>query len=163
MTTQDLKLSEYNEYYQRYIDKLSTNISLREGYKVGKTNVLDFFKSIPKDKLEFAYASGKWTIKEVLQHLIDTERIFMYRCFRIARRDSTSLMGFDQDIYVAPSMANSKSIEDLMNEFEINRNNSIIMIDSFSDDDLKFVGISNDSPTSARSAATTFFAMYRAM
>ncbi len=155
MTTQDLKSSEYNEYYKRYIDKLSPKILLREGYKVGKDSVLDFFKSIPKDKLEFRYDIGKWTVKEVLQHLIDTERIFMYRCFRIARRDSAPLMGFDQDIYVEPSMANVKSIDDLLKEYEINRNNSIVMIDSLSDDDLKFVGIASDSPMSARAAAFT--------
>jgi hypothetical protein len=64
-------------------------------------------------------------------------------------------MGFDQDIYVAPSKANTKSIEGLMNEFEMNRNNSIAMIDSLSDDDLKFVGVSSDSPMSARAAAFT--------
>ena len=155
MTTQDLNSLEFNEFYKRYIDKLSTFMSLEEGYKVGKSNVLDFFKSIPQSKLEYRYAPEKWTVKEVLQHLIDTERIFIYRCFRIARRDITPLMGFDQDIYVAPSKANTKSIEGLMNEFEMNRNNSIAMIDSLSDDDLKFVGVSSDSPMSARAAAFT--------
>ncbi|PHR71201.1 MAG: hypothetical protein COA67_07135 [Lutibacter sp.] len=153
MTTQDLNSSEFNEYYNRYIDKLSTNLSLIEGYKTGKNTVLNFFKSIPNDKLEYRYASGKWTVKEVLQHLIDTERIFMYRCFRIARRDTTSLVGYDQDIYIEPSKANNKSIEELLNEFEINRNNSIAIINSLSDDDLKFVGVSSESPLSARAAA----------
>ena len=153
MTTQDLNASEFNEYYKRYIDKLSTELPLREGYKVGENTVLDFFKSIPNDKLEFAYAPGKWTIKEAFQHLIDTERIFMYRCFRIARRDVTPLMGYDQDIYVEPSKANNKSIENLLNEFEMNRNNTIAILDSLSDEDLKFVGTASESPMSARAAA----------
>lgn len=155
MTTQDLKPSEYNEYYKRYIDKLSEQTSLRKGYITGKNDVLQFFKSIPEDKLEYRYAPEKWTVKEVFQHLIDTERIFMYRCFRVARRDTTPLMGFDQDIYVKPSMANAKSIENLLNEYEINRNNSIVMIDSLSDEDLSFVGTASDSPMSARAAAFT--------
>jgi hypothetical protein len=153
MTTQDLKISEYNEYYKRYIDKISTNVSLREGFKTGTSSVLNFFKSVPKDKLEYRYAPEKWSIKEVLQHQIDTERIFMYRCFRIARRDIAPLMGYDQDIYIEPSKANDKSIESLLNEFETTRNNSITIINSLSDDDLKFVGIASESPMSARSAA----------
>lgn len=155
MTTQDLKPSEYNEYYKRYIDQLSEKTSLRKGYITGKNDVLQFFKSIPEDKLEYRYAPEKWKVKEVFQHLIDTERIFMYRCFRVARRDTTPLMGFDQDIYVKPSMANAKSIENLLNEYEINRNNSIAMIDSLSDEDLSFVGTASGNPMSARAAAFT--------
>ena len=155
MTTKDLKSTEFNSYYSLYINKLSDKLSLREGYEIGKNNVIQFFESIPKEKLEYRYQPEKWTVKEVFQHMIDTERIFMYRCFRIARRDTAPLMGYDQDIYVEPSMANTKSIANLLNEFEMNRNNSIAMIDSLSDDDLKFVGTASESPMSARSAAFT--------
>lgn len=155
MTTKDLKTTEFNSYYSLYINKLSDKLSLREGFEIGKNNVIRFFESIPKEKLEYRYQPEKWTVKEVFQHMIDTERIFMYRCFRIARRDTAPLMGYDQDIYVEPSMANTKSIANLLNEFEMNRNNSIAMIDSLSDDDLKFVGTASESPMSARSAAFT--------
>ncbi|MDC1162182.1 DinB family protein, partial [Tenacibaculum sp.] len=94
-----------------------------------------------------------WSIKEVLQHLIDTERIFMYRCFRIARKDSTSLAGFDQNIYIEPSGAANKSIPNLLEEFRINRDNSISILQSLSEENLSFIGNSNDSKMSARAAA----------
>ena len=112
--------------------------------------VIDFFSAIPKEKLEYRYQPGKWSIKEILLHIIDTERIFMYRLLRIARKDTTPLAGFDQDIYVAPSEANSKSIEDLIGEFSATRMYSLNLISSISDENLKNIGTASDSPVSAR-------------
>lgn len=155
MIKSDLNLSEFDPYYKRYIDKLSNKTELREGFETGKNTLIDFFKSIPDEKLTYRYQPGKWSIKEVLQHLIDTERIFMYRCFRIARRDTTALAGYDQNVYIDPSQANDKSIENLLNEFTINRTNSISLLHSLSDDDLSFIGNSNGGVMSARAAAFT--------
>ncbi len=150
-----LNTTEFDNYYARYIDKLSEKTTLREGFKTGRENVIRFFRSIPENKLEYRYEEKKWTIKEILQHLIDTERIFMYRCFRIARNDTTALAGFDQNIYIEPSNANGKSIENLINEFEVNRNNSICLLDSLTDKDLCFMGDANGGNMSARAAAFT--------
>ena len=155
MNKLDINTTEFDNYYVRYIDKLSDKTTLRKGFKTGKENVIQFFRSIPKNKLEYRYEEEKWTIKEILQHLIDTERIFMYRCFRIARNDGTALAGFDQNIYIQPSKANGKSIEELINEFEINRNNSISLLNSLTDENLCFVGNSNGGNMSARAAAFT--------
>lgn len=155
MVNTDLNETEFNSYYARYIDKLSETVTLRKGFEVGKTSVLRFFTSIAKDKLEYRYAPEKWSIKEVLQHLIDTERIFMYRCFRIARNDKTDLAGFDQEIYIDPSAANSKSLVELLNEFEAVRNSSISLLNSLSDTNLKYVGNASDDAMSARAAAFT--------
>ncbi len=155
MTKLDLKPSEFDNYYARYIDKLANETKLREGFEVGKHTLINFFTSIPTDKLTHRYQPEKWSIKEVLQHLIDTERIFMYRCFRIARRDTTALAGFDQNIYIKPSGATNKSIESLLSEFTINRANSISILNSLTDDDLTFLGNSNGGAMSARAAAFT--------
>ncbi|WP_299885812.1 DinB family protein [uncultured Lacinutrix sp.] len=155
MTKSDLKSSEFDEYYLRYIDKLSSKTELRKGFEYGKNTTINFFKSIPNEKLTYRYQSNKWSIKEVLQHLIDTERIFMYRCFRIARRDTTALSGYNQDIYINPSNANNKSIDSLLSEFTINRNNSISLLNSLTDENLSFIGNSNNSKMSARAAAFT--------
>ncbi len=155
MTTKDLKQSEYNEYYERYINKVSNNITLIEGFKVGADNVLQFFQSIPSGKLNYKYAEGKWSVKEVFQHLIDTERVFMHRCFRIARHDDTALAGFDQNIYVEPSQASNKSIESLIEEFKAVRQSSILLLQSLKQDDLEFIGNANNSAMSARAAAFT--------
>jgi len=77
----------------------------------------------------------------------------MYRCFRIARHDATPLTGFDQDVYISPSLANSKTIEDLIAEYNITRQNSIIILKSLSEDDLKFMGNTDGKAMSARAAA----------
>lgn len=155
MTKLDLNPSEFDDYYLRYIDKLSNKTELRKGFEVGKHSMLNFYRSIPSEKLTHRYLPEKWSIKEVLQHTIDTERIFMYRCFRIARRDTTALAGYDQNIYVQPSKANDKSIEALLNEFTVNRNNSISILNSLTDEDLCFIGKSNGGNMSARAAAFT--------
>ncbi len=155
MIRTDISPSEYDVYYKRYLDKLSEDTELKIGFKSGKKEVIDFFRKIPEDKLDYRYQPEKWSIKEVLQHLIDTERIFIYRCFRIARRDETPLTGFDQNTYIEPSGASEKSIDQLLYEYEINRNNSINLLLSLSDEDLAFVGNSNGSPMSARVAAFT--------
>lgn len=155
MTKLDVNPSEFDTYYTRYIDKLSYETELIKGFETGKDIIINFFKSIPSEKLMYRYQSNKWTVKEVLQHLIDTERIFMYRCFRIARRDETALSGYDQNIYVTPSKANNKSLEDLLNEFAINRNNSVSLLNSLTDEDLSFIGNSNGGAMSARAAAFT--------
>ena len=155
MTKLDLNPSEFDNYYLRYIDNLSMKTELRKGFSDGEIALIDFFKSIPKEKLTFRYQPEKWNIKEVLQHLIDTERIFMYRCFRIARRDRTALAGYDQNIYIKPSEATNKPIEKLLTEFTLNRKHSISLLHSLTDDDLSFVGKSNGNAMSARAAAFT--------
>jgi len=153
MTTSDLNKKEFDIYYKRYINKLPKNVNLLKGFTRGKNNIMDFFKSIPKEKLNHSYAPRKWSVKEILQHLIDTERIFMYRCFRIARNDKTALASFDQNIYINPSNASNKSIETLLDEFSAVRENSISLINSLSDENLKYMGNSNGGAMSARAAA----------
>ena len=155
MTKLDLSPLEFDDYYFRYIDKLSNKTELKKGFAIGKDTLIDFFKSIPQEKLIHRYQPEKWSVKEILQHLIDTERIFMHRCFRIARRDITALAGYDQNIYIKPSEANNKSLESLLNEFTLNRNHSISLLDSLTDEDLSFIGNSNGGTMSARAAAFT--------
>ncbi|SFZ91924.1 DinB superfamily protein [Flaviramulus basaltis] len=153
MTRQDLVTEEYNPFYSTYINMLPKELDLIEGFEVGFNNVLDFFKSIPKEKLEYKYAEDKWTIKEVFQHIIDTERIFMYRCLRVARQDKTPLSGFEQNDYIMPSKANRKTIASLLEEYQVTRQSSIVLLKSFTSEDLKCIGISSGNVMSARSAA----------
>jgi len=150
MTKAELKSNEYNAYYENYISQVSNETTLIGGLEEDKKMVIDFFSSIPKEKLEYRYQPEKWTIKELFQHLIDTERIFMYRLLRIARKDETALPGYEQDDYVVPSEANNKSLEELLEEFSITRMYSINLINSISEDNLKNFGTASNSPTSAR-------------
>lgn len=155
MTTKDLSTKEYDPYYERYINKLSSQLDLRTGFEIGKENIIAFFQSIPRSKDNYQYDNDKWTVKEILQHLIDTERVFMYRCFRIARRDKTPLAGFDQNIYIKPSRARDKQIDELLEEYRICRQNSVSVLGSISDQDLQFIGNANGGDMSARAAAFT--------
>lgn len=153
MKKSDLNPEEFNEYYGLYINKLNDDIKLIDAYENGKLNVVDFFDSISEEKLDYRYAPEKWSVKEILQHLIDTERIFLYRCLRIARNDKTPLAGFDQNTYIEPSGASQKSTDELLNEFKINRENSMALLKSLSDDNFKCIGNASGHNLSARAAA----------
>ena len=153
MKKQELQPTEFNEFYTGYLSKIPDNTSLKKGFEDDKENVIKFFSSISKDKLEYRYQPGKWSIKEVLQHIIDTERIFMYRVLRIARKDITPIEGFDQDIYIKPSGANDKTIEALLEEFKTTRLYSINLLNNISNENLCSIGVANNSPASARACA----------
>jgi len=148
-----LQANEYNDYYQRYIDGVNPSHDLIEALQEGQKEVISYFNAIPDDKLDYRYESDKWSIKEVLQHMIDTERIFMYRCLRIARNDSTPLAGFDQNNYIDPSGAEDKTREQLVDEYSKNRENSIALLQGIPIEHLSFVGTASDSSLSARAAA----------
>lgn len=160
MKIEEIKTKEYNAYYGKYISTLPKGSELRAGFEAGHSTTVHFFNELPKNKLDFRYAHDKWSIKEVFQHLIDSERILIYRCFRIARHDKTALAGFDQNTYVDPSQASQKSIEALSNEFAATRAASISILNSVSDDDLQTLGHANGAIMSARSAAAIIIGHY---
>ncbi|WP_298236754.1 DinB family protein [uncultured Algibacter sp.] len=153
MKKSEITTSEYHKYYSAYLAQIDDKTELLEGYLSGLNVILNFFQSIPSDILIYRYAEGKWSVKEIFQHLIDAERVFTHRCFRIARHDKTSLAGFDENDYIEPSGANDKSIETLIEEFEAVRQNSIVMLKNFKANDLNFVGNANGSSLSARASA----------
>jgi hypothetical protein len=153
MTISDIQPAEYNSANGFYLEMLPKDLELIKGFREDYTAILSLFESVPSDKWDYRYTPGKWSLKEVLQHIIDTERIFIYRCFRIARHDNTPLMPFEQDDYIVPSQASNKSEEALREEFITVRQHSIVLLKSLSDTDLKFIGIVNDQTLSARVAA----------
>ncbi|WP_273274346.1 DinB family protein, partial [Maribacter polysiphoniae] len=104
MRINELKSSEYDPYYKTYLDVLG-NVELFETLGSQLNNFPQFISSIPDEKLNYAYDVGKWTISEVLVHILDTERVFQYRALRFMRGDETPLPGFDQDLYVPNSNA----------------------------------------------------------
>lgn len=150
MKKSDLKPNEFNSFYGRYIALLDENINLISGLEQKKITSINFFNSIPSEKLEFRYQPEKWTIKEVIQHIIDTERVFAYRCFTIARGDKTKLPGFDENAYVPTSKANRKTIEQLVDEFSITRDYTLSIVKSLTDNELKELGNASNSDLSAR-------------
>ena len=140
---------EYNSYYGVYIDK-ATNRDIIKGLEKDSLQFIEFVEAIPEEKFSYAYENGKWTIAEVLQHIIDTERIFSYRALRFARKDSSPLVGFDQDVYVPNSYANNISKSHFIEDFRAVRNSSISLFKGFTSDMLTWVGQASGSPMSAR-------------
>jgi len=108
--------------------------------------------SIPEAKQSYSYADGKWTVKELVQHMIDTERVFAYRALRFARKDHTNLPGFDQDEFNTTANANSRDFLEMLEEFTLIRKSSISLFKSFDQEMLKTMGTASDSPMSVRAA-----------
>lgn len=144
-----LNHNEYSEYYGYYISLNATdNLILNLENQLQVTS--DFFKSIPVDKLEFQYEVGKWTPKDILQHIIDSERIFAYRALRFARFDSINLPGYEENDYAEVANANSRSIDDLIEEYKIVKLATIHLYKSFSEKMLLHIGQANNAPASVR-------------
>ncbi len=99
------------------------------------------------------YAEGKWSVREVVGHVNDAERIFGCRALRIARGDATPLPGFDQNAYVAPSAADTRPMDDLLGEFEALRLANVLMLRALPDEALVRMGIASGYPISVRALA----------
>ena len=152
MLKNQLGSDEYNSYYQPYIDKVE-DVELLGALKRNGQSVMSFLKSIDENKLCYRYAEGKWSIKEIILHLIDTERVFAYRALCIARNGKEELPGFDQDIFVLHSHADNRSIDDLLSEYESVRMSTVSLFASFNHKILTAIGIANNSQLSVRAAA----------
>ena len=145
----NLKVNEYVPYQMNYI-KLVSEENILKGLNIQKEEMIHFFKSIPVFKQEYRYEEGKWTVKDLLLHLIDAERIFAYRALRIARNDSTALSGFDENEYVITANANEREFDSLLNEYATVRNATISLFTNFSETDLLKKGIASNASVSVR-------------
>ena len=138
------ELSRVPEFYHNYINQVPDN-DLMIAFKNQTPVVIDFFQSIPSDKIDYAYAEGKWTIKEMLQHIIDAERVFCYRALRFARKDPTPLPGFDENLFAANAKANKRKWNDLLEEFKTVRKATEWLFRSFDEQQLNETGVSNNA------------------
>lgn len=152
MTRNELSANEYDPYYQTYINRVET-MSILHVLKENHKSIIAFIKSIESSKLSYRYAEGKWTVKEIILHIIDTERVFAYRALCIARKAKVELSGFDQDVFVAHSAADTRSIDNLLSEYESVRMATIFLFESFNQKTMTAVGIASNSPLSVRAAA----------
>ena len=121
---------DYNEYYQQYIDQVKGDDIFRIliEQNLESQNVLNSFS---ESKGNYKYAEGKWTVKQVIGHLMDVERIFAYRALCIARGETSPLPGMDQDTYVANGNFNKRQIFDLVYEYRLLRESNILLFGSF--------------------------------
>lgn len=140
---------EYHEYYAGYVSQVGENDILKM-LKDQQGEFIQFIQTIPEDRYNYAYAENKWTIKQLIRHIIDVERMFGFRAMAIARGEKNKLPGFDDHLYVQMADDSKNSIADLLNEFESLRIGHIQMISNFTVQALERVGNANGSDVSVR-------------
>lgn len=140
---------EYGEYYESYISFVrGKNINKVLDQQIQEVKLL--FQQIGDKRSNLSYAEGKWTAKEVLGHMMDTDRVMAYRALCIARGDTTSFPGYDQDAYVENGHFNQLSLEDLLEEFEVSRKAILSLLRNTSPSTHRNLGTANNVNVSVR-------------
>jgi uncharacterized damage-inducible protein DinB len=141
---------EYPPYASLYIDLLPDDGLVLQHLEENLKKMKYFILSLPEDKHHYRYAEGKWTIKEILVHIIDDERIYGYRALRFARNDKTELLGFEQDDYAVYSNANSRKTESILEEYESVRRATISLFKNLPDEAFSRNGTANNNLVTVR-------------
>lgn len=141
-------MTDFQKYIQRYLDLIPSENWLEELKKNGEQTV-ELYAQLSEEQSLFAYAEGKWTLKELLLHLSDTERVFQYRILAFLRGDKNELPGFDEELYASQSFANERSLDSLVEEFQLVRKSSQILLETAHISALKNVGTANGNQISA--------------
>ncbi|HEY7184326.1 MAG TPA: DinB family protein [Blastocatellia bacterium] len=144
--------TEYAPYFEKYISLArEEEIVATLGRQIEGT--LSLIRGLSAAQGDLRYAPGKWSVKEVIGHLIDAERIFAYRAMRFARNDATPLPGFDENLFVANADFGSRSLADLADEFEHTRKSNVYLFKSLDGDASLRRGVSNNNELSVRAIA----------
>jgi len=141
--------NEYPRFYATYVNTVP-DVEILSQMEQQSAEGLAFYQNIPSDQWDKGYAPGKWTLKELLVHMIDTERIFAYRAMRISRGDKTPLPGFEQDGYVVQSNANERNTADIIEEFNTLRQSTLCLFKSFSEEMIGRTGTASNGTISVR-------------
>ena len=143
---------EHAPYFSKYIS-LVPDGDVRDHLRQQAQEMVAMLGAVADALAARAYAPGKWTLKEALLHLIDTERVFAYRLLRIARGDTTPLPGFEQDDWVPQSGANARSVQSLLDEYSAVRAATLHLIDAVDPAAWLRRGTAGGNPVSARALA----------
>jgi len=138
-----LKNHNFPDYFNHYISLVNDNSDVITALENTHKNTNELLDLITEEQGNYAYADGKWSIKELLTHIVDTERIFCNRALRIARNDKTDMPGYDHDAYVPFSRANERKICEIYKEFNIVREGTIALFKSFTPEMLERSGTAN--------------------
>ena len=143
---------EYAPYAIMYIGLLPDDGLVLRHLEDNLQIAIDLARSIPEEKLTWRFAEGEWTIKEILVHVMDDERIYAYRALRFARNDNTELPGFEQDNYVPYSRANERGLENILDEYSAVRFATIALFNSLDESAYTRAGIASGHVMSVRAA-----------
>ena len=141
---------DYPEYFGKYINLVSED-NLLQAFKNQQPKINEMLHSISEEQSQYAYAPGKWTIKELLQHIIDGERIFNYRALCFARKETASLPSFDENLYAQNANANARDWQSLTAEFFNVRISTEDLYNSFTQEMFQYFGIASDKKISVAS------------
>ena len=147
---------EYNPYYETYISKVP-NGNILDLLAGQIETVKKITGNISEEKGLHKYAPGKWTIKQLLGHINDTERVFSYRALRFSRNDKTLLPGFEQDDFVNESNSDNIKVSDLVEEFIKIRESNLVMFKNFTEEMWKRRGVASNNPISVRALPYIMF------
>lgn len=149
MKPSQLSDTEFAPFYQSYIS-LANEGDLVEELEISVHEFIKFVQNIPMDKFDYRYAEGKWTIKDIIQHLIDSERVFAYRALRIARNDKTPLPGFEENSFANEANGNDRKLQEMLTELALVRQSTIFLFKNFSDEVLQRIGTASEKAVSVR-------------
>ncbi|MDT7604336.1 MAG: hypothetical protein QOF61_2333 [Acidobacteriota bacterium] len=144
--------NEYAPYYEKYVSLVSAG-DIVETLQRQAAETLALLRSVSEERAASRYEPGKWSVKEVVGHVIDSERIFSYRALRFARNDQTPLPGYEQDDYTRAANYGARTISDLADEFESVRNATLSLLRSLDGEAWLRRGKANDNEVSVRALA----------
>jgi hypothetical protein len=144
--------TEYAAYYETYVS-LVEETDIISAMKNQADELREIFSQMSGEKGLYRYATGKWSIKELLGHLIDGERVFAYRALRFARADKTELAGFDQDPYIENANFDSVKLQDLLEELLSLRNANMLFFNNLSEEAWNRTGVASENEISVRAVA----------
>lgn len=144
--------NEYAEFYAGYVS-LARETDVVSALQNQSDELRNLFAGISAEKEDFRYAEDKWSIKELLGHIIDGERVFSYRALRISRGDQTPLAGFEENSYVAGSNFAGSNFADLIEEFSLLRAANVLLFKNLTDEAWLRTGTASDATVSVRALA----------
>jgi hypothetical protein len=144
--------TEYHEYYDTYVSLVDETDIVR-ALEAQTAELESLLRTISEEKASSAYAEGKWTVKQLVGHLIDGEKIFAYRALRVARNDQTPMEGFEQDGYIENANFGAVPLRDLTEEFLLNRKANVLFFKNLAEEAWQRTGTANNSPVSTRALA----------
>ncbi len=144
--------NEYAEFYETYVS-LVKEIDIVSALENQPEDLREILAGISAEKENFRYAEGKWSVKELLGHVIDAERVFSYRALRISRGDKTPLAGFEENFYVAGSNFSNTKFADLIEEFSLLRAANVLLFKNLSNEAWRRTATASDAEVSVRALA----------
>jgi uncharacterized damage-inducible protein DinB len=144
---------EFGAYYSRYIQQIPAGYPPLQQLREQQAELKNLLGGLTDEQALLRYAPGKWSIKETLLHVADTERIFAYRALRIARGDQQPLLGYEPDDYAALSGADERPLADLLHEYDTVRAATLSLFDSFRPEAFERRGTASGMPVSVRALA----------